>query len=81
MIVEDVIIVSDLGKKIDASDQPNTTKKLRFSLPFLDWKEYCFICGNQAIVDSRHPDRMTVHNVETLCFRATNNPFTIERLL
>ena len=34
-----------------------------------NWKECCFICGNQALLDLRHRDRQTVAQVRTLTLK------------
>jgi len=34
-----------------------------------DWKESCFICGNKASLDTRHPNRETVVQVRTLVLK------------
>ena len=34
-----------------------------------NWKECCFICGNQALLDLRHRDRETVVQVGTLTLK------------
>ncbi|KAK6183990.1 hypothetical protein SNE40_006544 [Patella caerulea] len=56
--------LSGLEKSID----PIPAKLRRSSVPAFDWKENCFICSESAFVDVRHPDRTTVHRVETLDF-------------
>ena len=44
-----------------------------------NWKEYCFICGNQASLDPRHWDRATVIQVRTLTLKQTTLKICEER--
>ena len=34
-----------------------------------NWKECCFICGNQALRDPRHRDRETVAQIRTFAIK------------
>ena len=34
-----------------------------------NWKECCFICGNQALLDPRHRDRETVAQIRTFAIK------------
>ena len=38
-----------------------------------NWKEYCFICGNQALLDYRHRDRETAVQVCTLTLKQSKD--------
>ena len=40
--------------------------KLRSQQTSFDWKSNCFLCGRDAIVDTRHPDRNDVQIVATI---------------
>ena len=44
-----------------------------------NWKEFCFICGNQALLDPRHRDRETVIQVRTLTLKQTTLKICEER--
>jgi len=46
------------------SNEPQ--KKLRSTVDVFEWKLHCFICGQSAVIDDRHPDRNDVVRVEGL---------------
>ena len=58
------------GKGSEVSLEP-LNKKLRSSLPkAFEWKKDCFLCGEEAVVDKRHPGRkQKVVQVQSLPFR------------
>ena len=55
-ILEDVHGVDLYSKKV----------KLRSQQTSFNWKSNCFLCGRDAIVDTRHPDRNDVQIVATI---------------
>jgi len=48
------------------ASESNKRKSLRSSAVSFDWKQHCFICGEVAQVDVKHPDRSHVTRVESL---------------
>ena len=40
-------------------------KYLRSSGAAFDWKNKCFLCGKQAVIDRKHPQRNAVHEAKS----------------
>jgi len=40
-------------------------KYLRSSVAAFDWKNNCFLCGEQAVIDRKHPQRNAVHEAKS----------------
>ncbi|KAK6175982.1 hypothetical protein SNE40_014354 [Patella caerulea] len=55
----------------DDSGEPRP-KKLRSEVPQFEWKVHCFLCGEPAISEARHPDRDRIKLVETMEIRTTS---------
>jgi len=47
-----------------ADQEPS--KKLRSTTPDFDWKQHCFLCGEQLHIDPRHPERSDGRQAQTL---------------
>ena len=55
-------------RNTDTSDDP-AVKFLRSTVDIFNWKHDCFLCGQNADTDVRHPERNRVCVVETLEMR------------
>ena len=53
------------------SSVDSESKRLRSSVTTFNWREDCFICGDAAVKDVKHPERCPVRMVETLSLKQT----------
>jgi len=61
---------SSAAECLDSTDCPPKTLRSSVAVPF-EWKTHCMLCGMLLKVDTKHPERSSVSDVETFEIRKT----------